>query len=353
MNSDYEEVRALPLSKDTRMSIDAGGSTLRLVECDMAGKTLHHERFVQPRNLFTSMEQGIAKFLMDIGHRPSVAVVGAAGPIEDGRRVTLTNLVEWPQFDIEDARDNFGIQFHLFNDLVVAAASIQALKPEDLDVIREGTPEPEGPKLVATLSTGLNDALALPPSFGGLRFVAGESGHIPFAPRSADEVQYLEYVWQTGHQYASFEDVMSGKHGFRFAYQYATEALGIEPLESTREAVATCGNAIGPVVSKAALADGDAACIRAMQIIGGIMGTYLAGRAVATLATGGIYLVGSISANREEMDFFLTQSSFLERFKESGPVTEKLQRIPISRVLHPEFGILGASEIACHLPTPA
>ena len=353
MSEDYEKVRALPLSRDTRMSIDAGGSTLRLVECDLEGKRLHHERYVQPKDLFTSMEQGIAKFLLGIGHRPSVAVVGAAGPIAKGRSVTLTNLQEWPPFDIDDARDAFGIEFHLFNDLVVAAASIQALKDEDLDIIREGTPEPDGPRLIVTLSTGLNDALALPVQFGPMRFIAGESGHIPFAPRSPDELQYLEYIWQTGHKYVSFEDAMSGKHGFRFAYQFVTQALRIEPLDKTAAAFVEAGPSVGPVVSRGALEDKDPACIRAMQLLGGIMGSYLASRAASTVATGGVYLVGSISANKAEMDFFLQESPFLERFKEHGPVTDMIDAIPILRVLHPEFGILGASEIARHLPTPA
>jgi glucokinase len=199
----------------------------------------------------------------------------------------------------------------------------------------------------------LNDALALPEHFGGLRFVAGESGHQPFAPRSADELQYLEYIWQTGHTFCDYEDAMSGKHGFRFAYKFVTEALAIEPLDSTVEAMKSAGNAVGPVVSRGALQDKDPACIRAMQLIGGIMGTYMVSRAAATMATGGIYLVGSISANKDEMDFFLEHSPLLDRFLESGPVTDVVKEIPVSRVLHPEFGILGATEIARHLPTPA
>ena len=68
--------------------------------------------------------RSIAQFLLDIGRRPVAGVVGAAGPIDHGRSVKLTNLQEWLAFDVDDARDNFGIQFHLFNDLVIAAAFV-------------------------------------------------------------------------------------------------------------------------------------------------------------------------------------------------------------------------------------
>ena len=348
-----EKVKALPLSKNTRMSVDAGGSTLRLVECDLEGNTLNHERYVQPRDLFKSMDEGIAKFLLDIGRRPVAGVVGAAGPIDHGRSVKLTNLQEWPAFDVDNARDNFGIQFHLFNDLVdcgCVIAGIEARRPRRHP---RWTPEADGPRLVVTLSTGLNDALALPDRFGGLRFVAGESGHIPFAPRNAEELQYLEYIWSTGHKYVSFEDAMSGKHGFRLSYQFVTQALGIKPLDATAEAFAKAGAMVGPVVSRGPCKIKTQPAFEPWKSWVALWALTSRPALQRLSARAAFILVGSISANKPEMDFFLDKSPFLDRFKEMGPMTNVVNAIPISRVLHPEFGILGATEIARHLPSPA
>lgn len=353
MTVDLEAVKKLPLSSETRLSIDAGASTLRLIECDLDGNRLNHDKYVRPWELFSSMDEGIAQFLLKLGRRPVVAVVGAAGIIEQGRRVQLTNMHEWPVFDVDTSGKELGIEFHLFNDLVVAAASLQALQPQDLDMIRPGDAELDGPKLVVTLSTGLNDALALPGRFGPMRFVAGESGHTPMAPRDETELAMLKWEWQRGKSYVSFEDAISGKHGFLLAYEYATQAMGIESSQSIVNAIKDDPLSAGPLISKGALQQNDPACRKAMEILGGVIGTYLAARATSTTATGGLYLVGSISANENEMNFFLENSAFLERFKESGPMTDMVQRIPIYRVLHPEFGILGASEIARHLPSPS
>ena len=79
---------------------------------------------------------------------------------------------------------------------------------------------------------------------------------------------------------------MSGKHGFRLSYQFVTQALGIKPLDATAEAFAKAGAMVGPVVSRGALQDKDPACIRAMEILGSIMGTYLTAHASSTLCHG-------------------------------------------------------------------
>lgn len=341
-------VQNLPLRDDLRLAIDAGGSTLRMISCDRSGKTLHAEKIAYPQERFSSMDEGLEWFLLELGYRPAFAVVGAAGPIEHGHKVKLTNNPQWPAFDTWDAESRFGIRFHLVNDLIIAAAAIPVLTDEDVDVIRPGVPDNTGPSIVVTLSTGVNDALCLPESFGPLGYLPAEAGHTPFAPRSEDEIELLRWTMQNGLSYVGFENIIAGSQGVQRVFDFVTKGLGVEPLASTLEAFAGVEH-IGPALTKAALEGGDPAALKVLEIVGGATGSYLSSRAIATLSTGGIYLVGSISTNEALMKHYVEKTPFIERFEEAGPYTRLVKDITILRILHKEFGLLGASRIASRL----
>jgi glucokinase len=345
---DVPGVLSLPLREDFRLAIDSGGSTLRLACCDVAGKELRNEKVPYPQERFGSLEEGIAWFLGELGFRPAFAVIGVAGPIQKGRRVKLTNNTLWPEFDADDAEARFGIGMYLCNDLIIAAASLPALTEADVEVLRPGYPDDRAPKIVATLSTGVNDALCLPEVFGPLGYLPAESGFTPFAPRSDVEIDLLRWCLHNGMRFVGFEHVIAGSHGFQRVFDFVTQKLGIEPLQSTVDALAG-GVPPGPPLTKAGLEDRDPAVLKVFEIIGGTIASYLESRVIATLATGGVYLVGSVAQNRALMDYFLEHTPFLERFAEAGPYDRLMQNVPIYRILHKEFGLLGASRIAARL----
>jgi glucokinase len=341
-------VLALPLREDLRLAIDSGGSTLRLSCCDLAGNDLRVEKIPYPQERFDSLDEGIEWFLRELGYRPSFAVIGVAGPIEKGRRVKLTNNTSWPTFDIDIAEELFGIGMYLCNDLIIAAASLPALQEADLEVLRPGYPEENAPRIVATLSTGVNDALCLPETFGPLGYLPAESGFTPFAPRSDVEIDLLRWVMHNGLPFVGFEHIIAGSHGFQRVFDFVTQKLGIAPLQSTLDALA--GDVPpGPPLTKAGLENNDPAVLKVFEIIGGVTGTYLESRVISSLATGGVYLVGSVAQHRELMQHFIDHTPFLERFAEGGPYSRMLKDVPIYRILHKEFGLLGASRIAARL----
>jgi glucokinase len=348
-NAESSAVLDLPVSPETRLVIDVGGSTLRVVECDLNGKPLAQERYPQPVDLFPDLESGIATFLRKIGHRPALGVIGAAGPIEDGCRVRLTNAQRWPEFNTEHARQTLGVQMHLFNDLVVAAAGIPVLAASDLEPLRDAPGESNAPQLVITWSTGLNDAMILPEEYGPFRYIAGESGHIPFAARNTEEVELLQWAWQEQkYDIVGFEDVISGSRGFRFVYDYVVATSGLQPLVSTQAALDN-GQRSAVVISDGATKHNDPVCMRAAEIIGGIAGTYFGSRAVSTVAKGGVYLIGGVSQDVPFIQFIVEHTAFLARFLDAGLMSDLTAHAPIYRVKHPDPGLLGAAEIARHL----
>lgn len=345
---DVSGVLDLPLREDLRLAIDSGGSTLRLAVCDLTGTTLDQDKIPYPQDHYDSLEEGIAAFLLKIGYRPSFAVIGIAGPIEKGRRAKLTNNMKWPPFDADDAEKALGIGIYICNDLIIAAASLPALTEDDLEVLRPGYPDESAPRIVATLSTGINDALCLPEIYGPLGYLPAESGFTPFAPRSDEEVDLLRWCFHNGMQFVGYEHIIAGSHGFGRVFDFVTQKLGIDPLQSTLEALA--GDVPpGPPLTKAGLVDKDPAALKVFEIIGGATASYLESRVISSLATGGVYLVGSVAQNRELMQYFLDHTPFLERFAEAGPYNRVLADVPIYRILHKEFGLLGASRIASKL----
>jgi glucokinase len=348
MTVNVSGVLSLPLREDLRLAVDAGGSTLRIAVCDLAGQEQQNEKIPYPQERFRSLDEGIAWFLREVGFRPSFAVVGVAGPIEKGRRVKLTNNTQWPEFDADDAERELGIGMYLCNDLIIAAASLPVLTENDVEVLRPGYPDENAPKIVATLSTGVNDALCLPEIYGPLGYLPAESGFTPFAPRSDVEIDLLRWVMHNGLHFVGFEHIIAGSHGFQRVFDFVTQKLGISPLPSTLDALAG-GVPPGPPLTKAGLEDKDPAALKVFEIIGGATASYLQSRVIGSLATGGVYLVGSVAQNRGLMQYFLDSTPFLERFADAGPYDRMMKDVPIYRILHKEFGLLGASRIASRL----
>lgn len=339
----------LPESPDTRLVVDVGGSTLRVMECGLDGVALRTERYARPAERFADLSAGLEAFLLALSHRPAVGVVGAAGPIIGGRAVRLTNVPTWPEFRVTEARQRLGIDFHLYNDLVVAAAAVPVLGAGDLELMREGAPSVDGPVLVSTISTGLNDALVLPSRLGVDRYVACESGHTPFAPRDHDEVRLLEWAWgQRGVDFLSYELVLSGGHGFRLLYDFVVATSGCRSSAVTESELAS-GKAAAIAISDAVVRGGDPACDRVAELFGAIAGTFIGSRTVATVASGGVYLVGGVTHDAPFMHHVISKTPFLERFAAQGAQTSFVAPVPIYRVTHANPGLVGAAEVARQL----
>src|SRR5688500_1711003 len=166
------------------------------------------------------------QFLQDVGSSASdieAASFGVAGPVT-GTRARLTN-VPWI-VDVEAIRRELPLpRGHLLNDLEALAWSVQVLTPSEVEVLREGQPDPTGNAALIAAGTGLGIAL-LPNVAGRLVPRASEGGHADFAARNIDE-QTLRDALAREYGRTDVERVVSGPgiaaiHRILCAHQCAT-----------------------------------------------------------------------------------------------------------------------------------
>ncbi|MBI2318057.1 MAG: glucokinase [Betaproteobacteria bacterium] len=135
-----------------------------------------------------------------------IAVLGIAAPVR-GERVRLTNRA-WV-IDAQALSVAFGIErVVLVNDFAAAASGIALLAPSELLTLQEGDPEDQAPRVVLGAGSGLGVAYLVWAS-GGYQVLAGEGGHMAFAP--ATELQ--AELWSALHARDGFvcvERVVSG-----------------------------------------------------------------------------------------------------------------------------------------------
>lgn len=62
--------------------------------------------------------------------------------------------------------------------------------------------------------------------------------------------------------------------------------------------------------------------------------------ALTALPTGGLYLAGGIAPRWAD---YFQEATFLQALHNRPPMTHLLERLPVSLIMHPEPGLLGAA----------
>lgn len=154
--------------------------------------------------------------------------------------------------------------------------------------------------------------------------LAGEGGHVDFAPNSEEEDQILAVLRQElGH--VSAERVLSGP-GLVNLYR----AIVISDARLPEK--------LAPKdITARALADSCTDCRRALSLFCVIMGRF--GGNLYNLSTfGGVYIAGGIVPRFME---FFKASGFRAAFEDKGRFKDFLQDIPVYMITHPQPGLLG------------
>ncbi|SFB76301.1 glucokinase [Massilia yuzhufengensis] len=231
------------------------------------------------------------------------AAIAIANPVEEDR-VSMTNH-HW-SFSIEELRVQQGLATLLVvNDFAALAMSLPHLGLDGRERIGGGIELPNRPIGLIGPGTGLGVSGVIP---AGGRWIAlaGEGGHVSFAPSSKEEVAILEALWgEYGH--VSAERLLSG--------------MGLELIHWAR----TGKRLEAPAITGAALAGSSADCLRTVEAFCAILGS-VAGNVALTLgATGGMYIGGGIAPRLGKL---FTGSAFRERFEDKGRLGPYLARIP-------------------------
>jgi glucokinase len=300
------------------------GGTKTLLGLAREGELLVDRRYANAD--FEDFASVLATFLADTHTDPALIEGGClavAGPIaDDGRSAQLTNL-PW-HIDSDVLSSHFGLPaLHLANDFAAAALGAVTSNAAQLLTLQPGEPLPAAPCLVVGAGTGLGMAIVLPQG-DGWRILAGEGGHVAFAP--ADEQQMALWAFlRARHGRVTWERVVSGPG------LVAIHAL-LAGSELTPEQIAT-----------QALASPDGAERRSLDLFLAAYGAFAGDMALTCLARGGVFLAGGIAARLLPV---LPQSGFLAAFNAKAEHAEIAARMPVHVATDPLLGLRGALHLA-------
>lgn len=300
------------------------GGTKTLLGLAQDGEFVLHRRIANAD--FSDFASLLAAFLAEMQTDPTLITGGClavAGPIaDDGRSARLTNL-PWT-IDADALAHGLGLPvLRLANDFAAAALGAVTASTTQLVNLQQGAPLTTAPCLVVGAGTGLGMAIVLPQD-GHWRVLAGEGGHVAFAP--ADEQQMALWAFlHARHGRVTWERVVSGPgltaiHEFvggarLFPEQIATEAQN-DPTGTER---------------------------RALDIFCAAYGAFTGDMALACLARGGVFLAGGIAAKLLPV---LRQSGFLAAFNAKAEHAAIAARMPIHVATDPLLGLQGALHLA-------
>ena len=283
---------------------------------------------------FATIDDALASFLAlaaSVTDAPiEAACLAIAAPISGGR-AKLTNAA-WI-IDAAAIAERFRIpRIALVNDFYAAAAGIAGLRPDDLQPLQIAPAEREGPRLVIGPGTGLGVAYALPRD-GNFQIVAGEGGHVGFAPADDEQIELLRHLWPVLGR-VSAEHLVSGA-GIVRLYAFACRS----EHASVPEDVALEGAA---AVARRA-AQGEIAATHALELFASMLGAVSGDHALSVLAMGGVYIAGGVTPRLAQQ---FRRESFLASFRAKAPHAALMQRMPVWLVLDEHLGLSGAAHLA-------
>lgn len=270
----------------------------------------------------------------------SGVVLALAGRVDHGGVVCRPDTA-WQLIDISEAERSLGCPMVVENDAAMTAYATLPEADVPVRVLRPGRATGDR-RLCVTWGTGVGDAMVLADGARWQSF-ATEASSTPFAAGNEHEQELARWIWrEKGVGGATYQHVLSGSRGFRRVLDWV--ALEQPPGPAVRAILDRVPvERQAPLIVAAALDDGDAACCRTIEIIGGAFGSYLGMRAATTLATGGVYLAGGIAADRRLMSYLCERTTMLERFERQGWLSEVVADLPVLVLDHEEPGLVGAA----------
>ena len=300
------------------------GGTKTLLGLARDGKLVLDRRIANAD--FQDFASLLAAFFADTQTDPSLirgGCLAVAGPIaDDGRSARLTNL-PW-SIDSGALSRHFGLPaLRLANDFAAAALGAVTAAPAQLTTLQQGEALASAPRLVVGAGTGLGMAIVLPQD-GLWRVLAGEGGHVAFAPANEQQLELWSFL-QARHGRVTWERVVSGP-GLTAIHAF------VAGVELPPEDIATL-----------ALAEPDGAERRSLNMFLAAYGAFAGDMALACLPRGGVFLAGGIAARLLPA---LQHGPFLDAFNAKAEHAAIAVRMPIHVVTDPLLGLYGALLLA-------
>jgi glucokinase len=271
--------------------------------------------------------------------------IGVAGAVTD-QVARLTN-VPW-LVDRNSVRGALSLKnVEVVNDLEALAYAVPVLEPDELAVLQQGVVLPGGNAAIIAAGTGLG--VAMMHNVEG-RFVPfpSEGGHADFAARTPRELEMVAALTRIFGRVGA-EHVISGP-GLVNVYQFTHQTFGAGPT-ITPNSIAPA-SLCPPVASGRRSAELPAriyecarekrcsSCVEAVDIFVSAYGSEAGNLALRALATAGVYIGGGIAPKILPV---LESGPFMEAFRAKEPMADLVATIPVSVILNPDSGLLGAA----------
>ena len=200
----------------------------------------------------------------------------------------------------------------VINDFTALALSLPELTAADLRQVGPGKAAPGGARAVIGPGTGLGVSGLLPAASGALAPISGEGGHVTLPAGDEREAAVLQCLRQRyGH--VSAERALSGP-GLVNLYDAACLLAGQAP------------SALEPAeVIARARSGSEPACVTALELFCGFLGSVAGDLALTLGARGGVYIGGGIAPR---LISEIERSSFREPFECKGRFRDYLAAIP-------------------------
>lgn len=329
---------------------DIGGTStrLRLAEAAADRWRSHEWERTYPSQDFPDLVPVVQQFLAELGIGGEVvsACFAVAGPVVDGV-ATLQNLA-W-KLETDRLSPALGIaNIHLINDFAAVGYGLAHLRPEELHVLQTGEPVAQGPRAVLGAGTGLGQGYLVWQQ-DRYEVLASEGGHSDFAARSALEFQLVEYMMNRyGLDHVSSDRLISGRgimEMYRFLREREPQAVEVpaiaEALHQWDSSNATeHSHLVDPAAAIAQAAGSNPLATAAMEMFMGAYGAEAGNLALKFLPRGGLYIAGGIAAKNLSL---LTAGTFMQAFGQKGRMVPVVGQIPVSVVLNPRVGLIGAA----------
>lgn len=274
---------------------------------------------------------------------PKTACFGVACPIVDGD-------CELPNLDWVIERDALAAstgcpQVRLINDFDAVGYGLSHLEESDFAELQRGEPRPGGAIALIGAGTGLGQGyLTWDAGRGRYRVHSSEGGHVDFAPRSDEQAELWAFL-RSRFGRVSCERVVSGP-GLVNVYEFLVETGRGEEHAEVRGAPSV--DEAARAISRQALEEEDATCVRALDVFMAAFGAQAGDLALTIQAEGGLYLAGGIAPDLLDS---LREGPFLGAFRDKGRMADLVRSIPVRVVLDEDVGLLGAA-VAATLPEP-
>ena len=310
------------LDDKVKLVADIGGTHIRLAQCQgRSVLAIEKYRCADFATLADAINHYLQAHSLATIDQACIAVAAAINADE----IIMTNS-DW-RFSLSALKQQFDLsRLDVINDFEAVALAVPNLSEQDYVQLGGGDSEEMGNIAVLGPGTGLG-VKHLTLTQDGYKVLAGEGGHVDFAPVDENDIALWEHLYDQ-MQPVAIEEILSGR-GLVQIYQAIIARKQGEVKYDNPESILQDG-----------LSNTSSECTEALHQFVNILGSFAGNLALTLNTRGGVYLCGGVVTQLRE---FLMTSAFRDRFEAKGRFHFYVVDIPVFLITVEEPGLLGAA----------